>query len=301
MRKASWESSAGALAAFLNSTTQVYTADLFTFTLSGGTVIRYTSADTAVTVNGNTYAAGPVITRGKTKLNVGISVDTLDLTISADASVTVNSVPMLQFIAAGGLDGARLALDRAFTSAPGVAWIGTINLFSGRVSDTGISRYEAQLTINSDAELFNVMIPRNVYQPGCGNTLFDGTCGVSKAAYATAATATSASSVANTVFSTGLAQAADYFSLGWAVGVTGPNAGVGRTIKSFAGGVITTIQPWPSAITIGNTFTVYPGCTKALYVDPQCTIKDINGCWKFYSVITRFRGYPFVPAPETIM
>ena len=74
MRTASWEVTPGALAAFLNSTTQVYMVDLFTITLSGGAQVLYTSADMAVTVNGATYGLGPVIKRGKTKLSVGISV-----------------------------------------------------------------------------------------------------------------------------------------------------------------------------------------------------------------------------------
>jgi uncharacterized phage protein (TIGR02218 family) len=289
MRAASWETSAGALAAFLNATTQAYMVDLFTLTLSGGSVIRYTSADVAVTVNSLTYAAGPVITRGNTKLAVGIAVDSLDVTFAADTSVTINSVPLLQFIASGGLDGARLALDRAFASAPGAAWVGMLPLFQGRVSDTSISRYEASLTINSDSELLNVMVPRNVYQPGCGNTLFDAACAVSKAGSAATATATSATDATKTTFGTGLAQADSYFSLGFAVGVTGANAGVGRTIKAFANGVIQTIQPWPQAVAVGNTFTVYPGCDKT-----QAT------CQSKFANLARFRGHPYIPAPESI-
>lgn len=289
MRAASWETSAGALAAFLNATTQAYMVDLFTITLSGSAVIRYTSADVAVVVNALTYAVGPVITRGNTKLAVGIAVDSLDVTLAADVSVTINSVPLLQFIASGGFDGARLALDRAFSSAPGAAWVGMLPLFQGRVSDTSISRYEASLTINSDSELLNVMVPRNVYQPGCGNTLFDAACAVSKAGRAAAATATSATDATKTTFGTGLVQATNYFALGFAVGVTGANAGVGRTIKAFANGVIQTIQPWPQAVAVGNTFTVYPGCDKT-----QAT------CQSKFSNLARFRGHPYIPAPESI-
>lgn len=289
MREVSWESSVGALAAFLNSTTQVYMADLFTFTLSGGVVIRYTSADVPVTVNGNTYALGPVITRGNTKLAVGISVDSLDLTLEADTSVTVNTVPLLQFIANGGLDGARLSLARAFAAGPGSAWVGSLGLFSGRLSDIQVSRYSASLAINSDSELLNVMVPRNVYQPGCGNTLFDGACGLSKAAFAAAATAMFGTDATKTVFATDLAQADTYFALGFAVGVTGANAGVSRTVRAFAAGAIVTIQPWPQAVAIGDTFTVYPGCDK-----------QQGTCSGKYANLPKFRGHPYIPAPETI-
>lgn len=291
MRTPTWEFSTGALAALLNTSTQVYMVDLLTLTLSGGSVIRYTSADVAVTVNGNTYALGPVIKRGKTKLSVGISVDTLDVTLAADATVTINGTALLPFIAAGGLDGARLSLDRAFASAPGAVWVGMLPLFGGRVSDAAVSRYEARLTVNSDSELLNVMVPRNVYQPGCANTLFDAACGLSKAGNAVAITATSATDSAKTTFSKAAGQSDGFFALGWAVGVTGANAGVGRTIKQyFATGAITTIQPWPAAVAIGDTFTAYAGCDKT---QATCSAKFAN--------LARFRGFPYVPSPESMI
>lgn len=290
MRAATWESSAGALAAFLNSATACYMADLYTITLSGGTVLRYTGASIAALVNGVTYAAGPIITRGKTKLSVGISVDTLDMTIAADSTVTVNGVPILQFIAAGGFDGATVLLERAFAASPASAWVGKLALFSGRVSDIPTaSRYQATVNVASDSELLNVMVPRNVYQPGCNNTLFDGACTLSKASYAVAATATSATDATRATFSAGLAQGDGYFSQGWAVGVTGANAGVARTIKKHASAALTTIQPWPAAVTAGDTFTVYPGCDKQ---QTTCNTKFAN--------LSHFRGQPYVPAPETV-
>lgn len=289
MRAASWESSAGALATFLNSATQGYLVDLFTFTLSGGLVVRYTSADVPVTINGNTFANGPVISRGKTKLSVGVSVDSLGVTIACDLNVTLNGVALLPFIASGGFDGARCVLERAFAASPTSAWVGTLILFKGRVSDTHASRYEASLTVNSDLELLNVMIPRNVYQPGCSNTLFDAACTLSKAANGYGALATSTTDAKQTTFSTGLAFPVDYLSLGFATGVSGANAGISRTIRYYAGGVITTIQPWPSAVAVNDLFTVYPGCDKS-----QATCAS-----KFNNVI-HFRGQPYVPAPETI-
>ena len=290
MRVPSWESGAGALAALLNSATQVYMQDLFTITLSGGAVVRYTSADVLVTVNALAYAAGPVIKRGTTKLSVGIAVDTLEVGLACDASVTIAGVPLLRFIAGGGFDAARIVLARAFAAAPGSAWVGTLDLFQGRVSDTNITRYEASLTVSSDSELLNVMIPRNVYQPGCGNTLFDGTCGLAKAAFSATITASSATDAARTTFSATMGQPAGYYSLGWAVGLTGANAGTGRTVKSSATGAVTTIQPWPTGVAIGDTFTVYAGCDKQ-----QAT------CSGKFSNLPRFRGQPYVPAPETVI
>lgn len=290
MRTPIWETSPGALAAFLNSTTKVHMADLFTITLSGGAVVRYTSADAAVTVNGIIYGLGPAIRRGKTKLSVGISVDTLDVQMAADATVTINGVALLPLIANGGFDGARLALDRVFAPAPGSAWVGSLGLFQGRVSDIHSSRYEASLTIASDSELLNVMVPRNVYQPGCGNTLFDAACGKSKTSSAVSTTATTGTDTTRTVFGTALTQPTAWFALGWAVGVTGANAGIGRTIKAFTAGSVTSVQPWPQAVASGDTFTLYPGCDKT---------QDTCGA-KFFNLFN-FRGHPYVPAPETVI
>lgn len=296
MRAPSWETSAGALGAFLNSATSIYMIDLYTVTLAGGAVARYTSADHPAIVNGTTWALGPAITRGKTRLLVGVTVDALDVTLAADASVAVNGVPLLPWIVAGGLDGARLKLDRAFAPGPAPygqqpAWVGMLPMFSGRIADVQASRYEAKIKVNSDLELLDVMLPRNVYQPGCSNTLFDGACGLSKTSYASAATASGATDSSRRTFSTGLSSADGYFDMGWAVGVIGANAGVGRTIKTFlhSGGSITVIQPWPAAVSAGDTFSVYPGCDKSL---STCTSKFGNAL--------RFRGQPFIPAPETV-
>jgi uncharacterized phage protein (TIGR02218 family) len=264
-------------------------ADLFTITLTGGAVLRYTSAQVPVTVGGYVYAVGPVISRGNTKLTVGIQVDVLNVVIAADASVTVNGVPLLVFIAGGGLDGARMALDRAFTDAPGSAWIGSLPLFSGRINEVVASRYESSFPVNSDSELLNVDIPRNVYQPSCLNTLYDASCGITRTG--SSVTATSVTNATLTSFNCNTALASGYFDLGFAVCVTGSNAGIQRTIKSQAGvsQAITTIQPWPATVGIGDTFMLYAGCDKT---KATCTAK--------FSNIVRFRAFPFIPAPESV-
>ena len=289
MRTPTWESSGGALAAFLNSTTACYMADLYTFTLSGGTVLRYTDRELPVTINGNTFAVGPILQRGKTKLSVGISVDTMDVAMNPGAGALINGVPVLQFVANGGLDGASLLLERAFSAAPGSAWVGTLGMFSGRVASSVSSRYDAKLTINSDSELLNVMVPRNVYQPGCSNTLFDAACGLVKSAYAVGVTASGATDATLTTFNVTPGITFAYFAQGFAVGVTGANAGVARTLKSNGVGYLQSIRPWAAAVAPGDTFTIYPGCDKQ-----QAT------CSGKFSNLVHFRGQPYVPAPETV-
>jgi uncharacterized phage protein (TIGR02218 family) len=293
MRVASWESSAGALAAFLNTSTQCVMADLLTITMLGGEVIRYSGADQAVTINGNTFALGPTIERGTISLRVGIEVDTLDVKLAANASVQFNSVPLLSFIRAGGLDGARIMLERAYAPSWGSAWVGSLMLFSGAVAECYPTRYEAKLIVKSDTERLNVMVPRNVYQPGCLNTLFDSSCGLAVGSYTLTGTASSATDVTRTTFSAATSQVTGYYDLGVVKFTSGPNVGVLRTLRrcvvTASVGQFTTLAPWPFAVTAGDTLEVYPGCDKKM-----------STCSGKFSNLLRFRGHPFVPIPETV-
>ncbi len=56
-----------ALVALLASSDQFIMADLYTITLIGGSVLRYSAAPTALTVNSYTFALGPKFERSKTK------------------------------------------------------------------------------------------------------------------------------------------------------------------------------------------------------------------------------------------
>jgi uncharacterized phage protein (TIGR02218 family) len=138
--------------------------------------------------------------------------------------------------------------------------------------------------------LLDVMIPRDVYQAGCKNTLFDGRCGLARAGLTVVGSATGASDAPRTSFAHALAQAAGYFSLGVVTFTAGPNTGIARTVRNHTSGVLTTVQPWPFVVTAGEAFTVTPGCDKQ-----QAT------CSGKFSNLVRFRGEPYVPAPDTVI
>lgn len=299
MRRASWEVSPGALASLLNgaSNRQLVMSDLYTITTPGGLTLRYTNAQRSVTVNGNAFVAGPVIRRGRTRLYVGIEVDSLDLQLAADASVTVSGTPLLQFIARRGLDNARLMLERAFSPGPGQAYVGTLALFIGRVAIVrDVTRTEARITVNSDTELLDVKVPRNVYQPACMNTLYDSACGVVRSAHTASSTALSASDAARVSFTHGLGASAGTYDLGVVTFTAGANAGVSRTVRRYetvlGSGVnrITLMSPLPATVASGDAYTISKGCNRT-----QAT------CSSAFSNLARFRGTPYVPTPESIL
>lgn len=292
MRSAKWEQAAGALAALLagSGNAQLVLVDLYTITTAGGLTLRYTNAQTPVTVNGVTYGIGPIIRRSRTRLTTGIEVDTLDLTLQADSSVTVNGVPLLHFIARNGLDGARLVLDRGFSAGIGQSIVGTLELFSGRLSaPSGVTGLEARLIVRSDAELLSVKVPRNVYQAACLNTLYDPACGVNRATYTATGTAISTTDSTRRVFSHSLGGAAGTYDLGVVTFTSGGNAGVSRTVRSHTSGTLTLMAPLPVAVAVGDAFSISAGCDKR-----QAT------CSGRFNNLGRFRGTPYIPRPESI-
>lgn len=280
MRTASAE-----LIALLNSSQQFTMADLLTIALKDGSFLRYTSADISLDSAGNTFSPFP-FKRGTTRLVVGVEVDSLDITLYAGENDLISGQPLPRFAQNGGFDGATVTLERAFLTDWAQPIVGALWLFSGRVSEISPTRTEIRLDVKSDLELLNIKMPRNLYQPRCGFTLFDSGCGLSKAAYKVSSTVAAGST--RTTINCGLAQATGWFSRGTVSFIDGPNAGVTRTIKDYATGVITLALPLPNDPATGNSLDAYPGCDKLL---STCETKFNNKA--------KFRGFPYVPVPET--
>ena len=100
-----------ALIALLNSSEQFMMADLYTFTLVGGSILRYSAAPTSLTANGQTFALGPKFERSKTKIVIGTQVDELEVKVYPDSTDSIGDLPFLEAVWQGQLDGALLQLD----------------------------------------------------------------------------------------------------------------------------------------------------------------------------------------------
>lgn len=273
-----------ALIDLLNGSQQFMMADLYTFTLVSGTLLRYTSWDADQVYYGQTYSSnGPLIERSRVRTVIGVEVDTLDLTIHPGPTHMAGSQAWLAAAASGALDGALVRLDRVFMDAAGAIVGGYIN-FSGRWSDFSMSRTEIAAAVRSDLELLNVKIPRNLYQAGCLHTLYDADCGVNRATVAVGGTVTSAT---RTTLACALAQAAGWFDLGYVRFDSGALAGTKRSVKAYTPGNFTLLNPLPMVPAAGDVFTAYPGCDKT---QATCTSKFAN--------LTAFRGFPFIPMVE---
>jgi uncharacterized phage protein (TIGR02218 family) len=273
------------LIALINGSNEYLIADLISIILVTGSVLYYTSADVNIVYGGNTYVPFP-FERGSTKTVVGTQVDTLDVTLFAGISNLISGIPIPQFASNGGFDGADVTLYRAFLTSWTAAPTGALIMFTGSISDATPSRTTVQLTVKSDLELLNIQMPRNLYQAGCLHSLYDTGCTLNKASFASNTTINATSTKLS--LNCALATAAGYFDQGYLVFTSGQNAGVSRTIKKHTLGNFIIALSLPFTPTVGDAFTVYAGCDKT---QATCTSKFNN--------VIHFRGYPFIPIPET--
>lgn len=233
-----------------------------------------------------TEISTPLIRRGTIRSVIGVQVDSLDLTLLCNSATLVQNTPLPQFAAAGGFDGARVQLDRYFSSSWQTAACGSVNLFTGRVSDISATGTEVKMTVNSDLELLNIQMPRNLYMAPCRHTLYDAGCGLSAAAFTV--TGNTAANSTQTMVNCNLAQTAGYFDLGTIKFTSGPNANITRSIKVHTSGAITVSYPFPYAPATGDLFSAKPGCDKLM---TTCNSAK-------FSNLANFGGTPFVPSPE---
>ena len=277
--------------------THHYTScDLFTLTLPNASVIRKTSLPgLSVVWNGNLFAHdGIAMARGTitSKLHTdSLDVDNVDITLTFTPNDTLSGLPVAAFVRNGGLDGARLliqkgfcAVDTAGNTSPTVT--GVIFLFEGRISEPRCGRMQVTAQLIADTERLKVNVPRNTINPYCMNTLFDSVCSKLESDYThTNQTVTSAT---KTTITATLPGAAGFYTLGRVVFTSGQNAGASRTVKSWNGSVLQLAYPLDYTPQAGDTFNAIAGCDLS---------DGVNGCLKFNNLPNR-RAFPFVPAYE---
>lgn len=261
-------------------------ADLYEFQTLDGLVLRWTDADALISAGGVAYQVGPTLRRNRIRLTVGLEVDTLE--IEGQSANPVASGMTFQAAARAGLfDGAKVTVRRAIMGTFGDTSAGTLPIFSGRVADVDVAAARATLQVRSDLDLLTTKLPRALYQAQCTHTVYDAGCGKSKAAMTQAKTA-QAGSTATRVLASGAT--AGYWDQGVMAFTSGALAGTRRSIKRSDGSAFIPLSPLPAAPAAGDAFTVYPGCDRS---KSACSAKFNN--------LSRFRGCPYIPQPETTL
>lgn len=279
------------LIAFMETARACVRVDLYTITTSSGQVLRWSAGDIPVTLPaGRSFVLGPLIERSTLSVVRGVEVGELDVTISPRPTDTINGVPLRQFAYEGGLRGALVLLEWAYFDTA-LTFKGVLPKFGGKGSPNGFD-YGINLAFKSDLEALLIQMPRDLYQPGCLNTVYGPGCGKSRAAFTRhGAVAAITPGRERSGFTSTRTEADKYFERGVLRFTTGANAGVARTVRSYlnTGGTFTFALPFPGTVAPGDEFDVYPGCDGS-----------IDMCTSRFNNIVRFRGQPRIPAPETV-
>jgi uncharacterized phage protein (TIGR02218 family) len=263
--------------------------ELFTITLLGGTVYRWTSADVPITYGGFTFTLGPRITAGTFKCSRGLTVDDLEINLADDGTTLVGGVPILQFLRQNGLNGASIKLEIGVGPSWSAPLVGTYIAFAGRYAELkDWGALNATITVNSWLDLLTqYSINPNVIQSNCRHVLGDAGCGVNLASF-TSNGLVAAGAATTLAFPTNLTLAANYATYGTITFTSGLNAGQQRSVALQTGaGAISLILALPAVPMAGDAFSITAGC--------DLTTATCSG--KFNNLL-EFGGMPFVPPPE---
>lgn len=245
-----------------------------------GAVYAFTDHDRPLTYGGLNYRptsafeSSAIATRGE------LNVDNMDVVgVLDDAGITEADIE------AGLWDGASVTIREVNWSSLGdganVLRAGTI----GQVQRHG-GRYTAELRGLMQALQNNV---GRVVLPACDAALGDARCTVDIEALAATGSVTAVTG--RTQFAdSSLAATAGYYTGGDVTFSTGLNAGVRIEVKDHdTGGALALQLPLPHDLTVGDDFTVRPGCDKT---KATCIAK--------FSNLLNFRGFSFVPGPDQL-
>jgi hypothetical protein len=306
-----------ALAAFLPANDSAVIADLYTFALASGEVLRWSGFAAALTVPAAGFPAGSINTgadrsfplgprfgRSKVITRIGIEPTELQIEMYAAADDRVGTFPLGEAVRLGLFDGATAELDRLFAppqpSGSGAldASLGVLLWFYGRVAECEIGRSAISLRVKSLLNLLALQqMPRRLYQASCGHVFGDAMCGYNRTAGENAAGTPTGIGAVTIAAQAGSTQAqiatgftpspATAYDQGTMTCLTGANAGAGRTISSLAGGAVFQLQPWLSPVAVRDTFQLLPGCD---HTTATCNATFQN--------LARFGGFPYIPPPE---
>src|SRR5438105_2785993 len=154
-----------ALAAYLAAHDSFVIADLYTFALATGEVLRYSGWTTPLAIPGTAFPAGslnynaldytdfalgPRFGRSKVTTRIGVAPTELDIEILAGAADLIGALPFAEAVRVGLFDGATIEFDRFFAPPTPLSAgaldtsLGAIVWFTGRVAEADVGRSKIQ-------------------------------------------------------------------------------------------------------------------------------------------------------------
>lgn len=276
---------------YLHTTTNYLKCDLYEITLRGGILLRYADYDMDITLeDGRVFkSTGPVFVRGQTKLTAKIEIDSMEVSVFSDGTDKIGSTTWMAAAQTGAFDNADLVLYKCFMYSPGVV-VDPLEWFGGYVDVEGGGGLEMEWKVKSYLQKLNVDYPTRKFYPTCPFGLYDANCGLNIANYTVAGTITQV--ISKQEIHTNLSFGDGYYDMGGANFTSGKLIGSSMSVKKSysASGRILFIVSLDELPSVGDTFTIYPGCSKTPSV---CATK-------FGNLVAHNRSTPYIPLKETI-
>ena len=248
-------------------------------TRTDSTVLGFTSYDTDVTYDSNTYYANGF--RGSNiQYNDNATVDTMDV-----IGVIDNVVVDIDDLRNGVYDNAEIEifLMDMSGSAPG----DILKLKKGNLGQVQIKNRQYQAEVRGLVHRLQQTLVET-YSPTCRAELGDIRCGVTLATYTETGTVTSVTDK-KTFEDTGRTEANDYWNNGLLTWTSGNNNGVQMEVKLFSYDEFELLMPMNNDIEVGDTYSVVIGCDKTT-----------GTCKNTFNNLVNFRGEPFIPGMDKV-
>lgn len=273
--------------------------ELYTFELIGGDIDRFTDLDFHVSNGGHIYKGNSLIIEGLyLKTSIGLNVDEQHVKITFRPDDTLAGSTFVQAVHEGLLDGATLVRERAFWKATNnVGMIDfaadptdVIPLFTGYVSTIDkIGRTSVELKVRSPLGLLDIDMPRNNYQSGCQWVLFSPGCTKIRSSYTVTGSISALVGDYGITVTGGVSPAIgadgdEYFALGRIHFTSGNRQGLQLTIRGNSSNDIYFMYPPITGLQIGDTFEMWPGCSKRY-----------DTCQRKFDNQQNYRGFDKVP------
>lgn len=265
----------------------MYTATIYELTLSIGSVIRVTSSDIDLVVEGQRYSADSIMFHNLLyRASIGLDSDQQNITLLYRETDTIGGISFAAACANGLLAGATLRMwEVYYEDRVGGDYVGSVLLFSGRVlTVTRCGSVSAEIVVGNTLVVLENDMPRNVYSATCNHVVYDSGCTLLREDHMVE-TSVGAGSGQRYIFTS---DAISDLIGGYAEFVTGPCTGLRATIKNVTPGVsVELLFAPPVSPEEGDTVRMYKGCDRT-----HTTCRD-----KF-SNLDNFRGYSYVPPPQ---
>jgi hypothetical protein len=159
--------------------------ELYECELANGTTYRYTDHDQDITWDAasNTYTAAPGLERGPIRYNSDGQADECEITLGIDNLAFLAQVKR-NILEAAKITHKLIRWDASYAADEEI----TLNIW---VPDVSFNRSALQLRLIGLLDSLNIKVPGQMYQEPCNFSLFDPTCGLTRADYAYIGTATS--------------------------------------------------------------------------------------------------------------